>query len=207
MQYQRLFHDQPMFLLPEVQQIYLPRYRSSGASLGYAPDRDTLPPHANAKNGISIGPPLVKNFRMSESRLPRIIPISIGTITATNDIRGMFAITALPRAIIVRKGPSFIERIAIAPTSVSYPDSHVSATYKPPLLFDRATIIASDDNPRKPAEPNTFATIRPIITATRYLEVNNTPPFIRAFGAALKLIPPPIQNQEHPNQSHCTILK
>src|SRR5450759_4445903 len=50
MQYQMLSRDLPMSLLPEVLLKYLLRYRSSEASLGYDPDRDTLPPQY--QNGL-----------------------------------------------------------------------------------------------------------------------------------------------------------
>ncbi|KAJ94655.1 hypothetical protein DF41_08705 [Raoultella planticola] len=84
-------------------------------------------PRAKAKNGMSSGPPFVRKSRMCTSRLPRIMPTIRGISTATSAMIGMLAIPAAPSAIMVKKGPSFSDKIEIAPTSRSLPNSPTSA--------------------------------------------------------------------------------
>ena len=50
-----------------------------------------------------------------------------GIIAATISRSGIDASPVVPSAIIVRNGPSFNDRIAIAPISVSSPNSFASA--------------------------------------------------------------------------------
>lgn len=49
---------------------------------------------------------------MSESIFPKIIPIKIGTNTATSDIIGTWASPDAPNATNVKNGPSFIDNNA-----------------------------------------------------------------------------------------------
>ena len=84
-------------------------------------------PSANAKKGMSSGPPFVRKSRILASRLPRIMPTTNGTRTATSAMIGIFAIPAAPSAIMVKKGPSFRDKMEIAPTSRSLPNSPTSA--------------------------------------------------------------------------------
>ena len=62
--------------------------------------------------------------------LLRLIPAPIGIISvAINDSIGMEAIPAVPIAIIVKNGPSFSDKIEIAPASVSSPYCCASPKY------------------------------------------------------------------------------
>ena len=47
------------------------------------------------------------------SRFPQINPISSGTNTAIRDLIGIFASPVAPRAISVKNGPSFSDRITV----------------------------------------------------------------------------------------------
>ena len=133
-------------------------------------------PRGNAKNGISIEAPGSQNLRMSSSKLPMIQPTITGMIQPTSTDIGIFATPAAPKATMVKKGPSLIERIETAPTSVASPYSPANAAYRPPLEFARAPTIASVDSPRKPASPNSLPQIRPMIIPTPTLTAVITTP-------------------------------
>ena len=53
--------------------------------------------------------------------LPRIIPTNTGRMAATRLMKGILAIPERPNASIVRKGPSLILKIELAPTSSGLP--------------------------------------------------------------------------------------
>ena len=84
-------------------------------------------PRPKAKNGIITPPAFDKNSFISSSRFPSKAPKRIGITAPISIEKGIAATPALPRAIIVRNGPSFKETIAIAPVSVASPNSPVRA--------------------------------------------------------------------------------
>lgn len=69
------------------------------------------------------------------SRFPQINPISSGTNTAIRDLIGIFASPVAPRAISVKNGPSFSDRIEIAPVSVAFPNCEEREMYSDPFEF------------------------------------------------------------------------
>ncbi len=97
-------------------------------------------PSGNAKNGIMITVAGARNFLISSSILPRINPAKIGTIVATKAINGISAIPVAPNANMVKKGPSLMDKIETAPTSVESPYSPAKAAKSPPLEFVKAGI-------------------------------------------------------------------
>ena len=70
---------------------------------------------------VMIGIASAATLRNVLSRFPQIIPMIRGISVAINDSIGMEAIPAVPIAIIVKNGPSFSDKIEIAPASVSSP--------------------------------------------------------------------------------------
>ena len=56
------------------------------------------------------------------SRFPQMKPINRGTNTAIKDLIGIFASPVAPSAISVKNGPSFKDRMEIAPVSVALPN-------------------------------------------------------------------------------------
>ena len=70
---------------------------------------------------VMIGIASAATLRKVVSRFPQMIPIISGIRVAIKDSIGMDAIPAVPIAIIVKNGPSFNDRIEIAPASVSSP--------------------------------------------------------------------------------------
>ena len=110
-------------------------------------------PNPKAKKGIITIPAFVRKERISESKLPNIIPTTKGKITPTNVMNGIDAIPADPKAIMVKNGPSLTESIAMAPTSSFDPNSAVKAVYNPPLVFEMAEMNARDDIPQRPLSP------------------------------------------------------
>ena len=79
------------------------------------------PPNVNPTKGTIKPTRGAKNLLQSSSRLPRIMPTTRGTSTATSDIRGMFARPEAPKATRVRKGPSLKVSILTAAQSVLSP--------------------------------------------------------------------------------------
>ena len=90
-------------------------------------NRLVLAPSTKPLKGSSIANPLDRSTLKSSSRLPKIIPIIRGTMAATRDRIGISARPVVPNAIMVRNGPSFRDKIAIAPTSVLSPNSFARA--------------------------------------------------------------------------------
>ena len=71
---------------------------------------------------VTIGCAFLHASRKPLSRFPQINPISSGTNTATRDIIGILASPVAPSAIRVKNGPSFKDRMEIAPVSVALPN-------------------------------------------------------------------------------------
>ena len=71
---------------------------------------------------VTIGCAVLHASRNPLSRLPQINPINKGIRTAIRDLTGIFASPVAPRAISVKNGPSFSDRIEIAPVSVAFPN-------------------------------------------------------------------------------------
>ncbi len=107
-------------------------------------------PRPKAKKGISRSPPDLRKRRMSSSRLPSTMPITIGSTVATRSITGMVASPDKPSATIVTNGPSRIESTASAPRSTSSPNWRVTAAYRPMLALVTAAMIAMPDRPNRP---------------------------------------------------------
>lgn len=110
---------------------------------------------------VMIALHLLQLYGMSCSRFPQIIPMIRGISVAINDSIGMEAIPAVPIAIIVKNGPSFSDKIEIAPASVSSPYCCASPKYNPPAEFVIPAIIAMEVIPQNPAAPPIFATRSP----------------------------------------------
>lgn len=71
---------------------------------------------------VTIGCAVAHAFLNPASRLPQINPIRIGINVATRDLNGMDASHVAPRATSVKNGPSFRDRMEIAPVSVALPN-------------------------------------------------------------------------------------
>jgi len=71
---------------------------------------------------VTIGCAPEHVFLKPESMFPHTKPISSGTIVATRAMKGILASPVAPNAIKVKKGPSFNERMEIAPVSVASPN-------------------------------------------------------------------------------------
>ena len=65
----------------------------------------------------------MQNLRMSSSKLPRMQPTTMGMTQPMRVLKGILAMPAAPRATMVKKGPSLMERMETAPTSVLSPYS------------------------------------------------------------------------------------
>ena len=102
------------------------------------------------------------HLRRSSSKLPRMQPMTIGRIAPTINRRGISAMPEAPNATIVKKGPSLIERMETAPTSLESPNSLARAAYRPPLELEIPAIKARGVSPQKPAGPQSLLTKRPI---------------------------------------------
>ena len=120
-------------------------------------------PSGNAKNGISMEAPGSQNLRISSSRLPRMQPTITGMIHPTKTDIGIFATPAAPNATMVKNGPSLMDRMETAPTSVASPYSPARAAYRPPFELASAPTIARVDRPRKPASPKSLPQIKPMM--------------------------------------------
>ncbi|EHC43584.1 hypothetical protein LTSEALA_1004 [Salmonella enterica subsp. enterica serovar Alachua str. R6-377] len=155
-------------------------------------------PNPKAKKGIVTTLPCLRNLRMSSSRLPKIMPMIMGIITATRFIKGIDTMPADPNASMVKKGPSFNDITAIAPPSVSSPYSPTNAAYNPLFELVIAEIIAKADRPNNPSGPQNFPTRMPIITPLANFAKVIAAPFFSAFGAALNWISAPIQTKNMP---------
>src|SRR5699024_6908114 len=73
-----------------------------------------LAPNVKPTKGINKVTPGAKNSDIFLSRFPIINPTKIGTMTATREIKGTFAIPAAPKIINVKNGPSLIAKKLIA---------------------------------------------------------------------------------------------
>ena len=154
-------------------------------------------PSAKAKKGIGSDSPGFKKLRISGSRLPSTIPMPIGKSTAINAIIGNFA-PSIPKAIRVKKGPSFKERTATAPTSERLPYWPVRAAYIPPLPLVIAAMIAMVDRPRKPfiISPESFPQMTPTIRPVKYLDAVSRMPFFMATPPTRRFIWLPQQKRK-----------
>ena len=103
------------------------------------------------------------------SRFPQINPISSGTNTAIRDLIGIFASPVAPRAISVKNGPSFSDRIEIAPVSVAFPNCEEREMYSDPFEFVIVAINTNGAIPRNPSGPQILPTTRPTITPSKNL--------------------------------------
>ncbi|MNJ64328.1 hypothetical protein D3C77_602720 [compost metagenome] len=99
---------------------------------------------------------------------------------------------------MVKNGPSFRDRIEIAPTSRSLPNSPTNAAYRPPLELLIAAMIATPVRPKIPSAPNRCSTPNPRAMATNSLVRVMVPPCNSACGAALKLMPAPMHSRKAP---------
>ena len=127
------------------------------------------------------------------SKLPRMIPITRGTSAATRAIRGMSAIPAEPRAIMVKKGPSFRDTTAMAPWSASSPYILVSTVNIPPLELDIPEMMATADRPSR-LSLKMWLAIRPTaILATSLASVTTAPTF--------NALPAPLMDRLAPTQT------
>ena len=129
-----------------------------------------------------------QNLRMSSSRLPRMHPTITGTIQPTRMDIGILATPAAPRATMVKNGPSLMERMDTAPTSVASPYSPARAAYSPPLELARAPTIARVDSPRNPFSPNREPQISPMIMPIPTFTPVMTTPLYMVTPAFLKLM-------------------
>lgn len=125
---------------------------------------------------VMIGSDFSANSRNVSSRFPHTMPIINGINVAINASTGIDAIPAVPIAIIVKKGPSFNDKMEIAPASLSSPYCCASPKYNPPAEFVIAAIIAIGVTPNTPAFPHSFATINPNETPNiNFISVNTNP--------------------------------
>ena len=71
---------------------------------------------------VTIGCAVAHAFLNPASRFPQINPIKIGIKVAIRDLIGIFASPVAPKATRVKNGPSFKDKIEIAPVSVAFPN-------------------------------------------------------------------------------------
>ena len=118
---------------------------------------------------VTIGCAVLHASRNPLSRFPQKNPISSGTNTAIRDLIGIFASPVAPSAISVKNGPSFSDRIEIAPVSVAFPNCEEREMYSDPFEFVIAAINTNGAIPRNPCGPQILPTIRPTITPSKNL--------------------------------------
>ena len=121
-------------------------------------------------------------------------PIKIGIRTETKAINGIFAIPVIPKANIVKNGPSFKDKILTAPTSDESPYSPAKAAYNPPFELVKAATIAKGVIPSIPFIPNALFIPQPIIAPKKNLIAVRTTPFTRGVPTCLILICAPLHN-------------
>ena len=125
------------------------------------------------------------------SKLPQTKPIKIGMMTATRDMNGMLASPVAPRATRVKNGPSFKDRMEMAPVSVAFPNWEDSEMYKEPLELVMAAIQTKGAMPRKPAGPQSLPTTRPTITPRTNLTPVMATPLYKGIPTCLMSIMDP----------------
>ena len=81
-----------------------------------------LAPMEIVMKNVTIGCAVAHAFLKPASRLPQMKPISSGTSTAIRESIGIDASPVAPRAISVKNGPSFRDRMEMAPVSVALPN-------------------------------------------------------------------------------------
>src|SRR5699024_1031817 len=145
-------------------------------------------PIENPTNGIISFSPGAKKARAILDELPRIKPRMIGKIAAKRVWTGKSASPAAPSAIIVKNGPSLIDKIEIEPLSVVEPNCEVRATKSEPLEFDIAAMTANGRSPQSVPSGVKKATATPTKAATPNLDNRRTIPFSTEGSAVLKLI-------------------
>ena len=83
--------------------------------------------------------------------------------------RAAIARAIAPRAISVKNGPSFSDRIEIAPVSVAFPNCEEREMYSDPFEFVIVAINTNGAIPRNPSGPQILPTMRPTITPSKNL--------------------------------------
>ena len=84
--------------------------------------RSVFAPMEIVMKKVTIGCAVLQAALKWLSRLPQTKPTKIGMMTATKDINGMLARPVAPRATSVKNGPSFKDRMEMAPVSVAFPN-------------------------------------------------------------------------------------
>ena len=129
-----------------------------------------------------------QNLRISSSRLPSMHPTITGTIQPIRIDMGILVTPAAPRATMVKKGPSLMERMDTAPTSVASPYSPARAAYSPPLELARAPTMARVESPKNPFSPKRVPQISPIIMPIPTFTAVMTTPLYIVTPAFLKFM-------------------
>ena len=112
----------------------------------------------------------------------------------------MDAIPAVPIAIIVKNGPSFNDRIEIAPASVSSPYCCASPKYNPPAELVSAAMIAIGVIPANPATPHNLVTSRPNATPKMNFINVKTNPLYSGIPIFLTSIEAPFSSKNMPSR-------
>ena len=135
-----------------------------------------------------------------------MMPITSGIRVAIKVVSGMLASPAVPIAIIVKKGPSFNERIEIAPASVASPYFSARARYSPPAELVNAQIIAIGVIPKSPAEPQTALTRSPSATPNANLINVRTTPLYKGIPIFRTSIFAPFSKRNSPRRQFVPVL-
>ena len=147
---------------------------------------------------VTIGCAVAHAFRNPASRFPQINPIRIGINVAINDLNGIDASPVAPSATNVKNGPSFNDKMEIAPVSVAFPNCEDNDMYSDPLEFVIAAIITNGVIPRNPAGPQIFPTINPNATPNRNLIPVSATPLYNGMPTCLILIVEPHTIRKNP---------
>ena len=155
---------------------------------------------------VMIGIASAATLRNVLSRFPQIIPMIRGISVAINDSIGMEAIPAVPIAIIVKNGPSFSDKIDIAPASVSSPYCCASPKYNPPAEFVIPAIIAMEVIPQNPAAPPILATRSPRMIPTMNFISVSVHPLYSGIPIFFTSMDAPFSKRNIPNRQAVPVL-
>ena len=145
-------------------------------------------PRQNAKKGRVNMMPGCRNFRMSLSRFPKMMPTIRGTTEASKDFQSKLVTPARPSPSRVRKGPSLIPSRDWAPRSFSSPKFVIRPRYIPPLLLVTAARSIRGVIPSTPAGPQIMLAMTVGTKPARNLAISNTAPRLRGSPTRVTVI-------------------
>ena len=117
---------------------------------------------------------------------------------ATRALKGMEASPVAPNATRVKKGPSFNDRMEMAPVSVAFPNWDDRDMYREPLELVMAAMSTKGVSPRIPAGPHRFPTRSPMATPSKSLMPVSVTPLYRGIPTWRTLMADPHTIRNNP---------